>query len=148
MTRRSLAVALVMAAIAPASAGAAPTGPFAQACEPAGSTAVAVCYGADVVTRDGEAYAQPDRFEPAIEAYERSWTHRALDLQYALSDDVDQCIKLHRYCLGICGNKRSGQRSFRQFLNVYAEHGPKRLVNAGGAAVLFVPAAHAERVPN
>jgi hypothetical protein len=90
MTRRSLAAALVACAVAlaPGSAGAAPSGPLAQACAPAGSTAVALCYGGDVVTRDAQAYAQPGRFEAAIRAYERSWAHRALGLQYALADDV------------------------------------------------------------
>ena len=90
MTTRSLAAAVGVAvalSLSPVAEGA-PDGPLAQQCEPAGSTAVAVCYGGDVVTRDAQAYAEPNRFEPAIHAYEQSSTHRALGLQYALADDV------------------------------------------------------------
>jgi hypothetical protein len=89
MTRRSLVVALACAALVPASASAATNGPIAQTCAPAGQQVVTVmCYGGDVLMRDGEAYAEPDRFEPAIEAYENSWTHRALAFQYKLANDV------------------------------------------------------------
>src|SRR3954464_2463475 len=79
---------LVSALLAPAAAGAAPNGPFARTCAPAGSTAVAVCYGADVVTRDAESYALPDRYKSAIASYQNSWTHSALSSQYGLANDV------------------------------------------------------------
>ncbi|MFL5839079.1 MAG: hypothetical protein ACJ77Z_01335, partial [Thermoleophilaceae bacterium] len=89
MARRSQLVALAVALLVPATAGAAPpSGQLAAQCAPAGSQAAFACYGADVLVRDGQAYAQPDRFEPAIEAYERSWTHRALQMQYRLGNDL------------------------------------------------------------
>jgi hypothetical protein len=89
MTRRFHLLALTIAALVPATATAAPpSGQIAQQCAPAGSQAAFACYGADVVTRDAQAYAQPGRFEPAIQDYERSWTHRALGFQYALANDV------------------------------------------------------------
>lgn len=81
---RKLAVAFVLAltVVAPASAG------VRESCTPAGPQAEAVCYGADVVQRDAEAYTQPGRFEAAIRKYERSWTHRALQFQYELAGDL------------------------------------------------------------
>ncbi len=89
MHGRRLALTALLAALAlPAAAYAAPSGPVAQACAPAGSAAVALCYGADVVTRDGQAYATPDRYKNAIAAYQRSWTHTALLLQSELGNDV------------------------------------------------------------
>jgi hypothetical protein len=84
MTRRSLLFALIGAALLPASAGAT----IADTCAPAGQPAETICYGGDVITRDAQAYAQPDRFEPALEAYEKSWTHRTLAFQYKLANDV------------------------------------------------------------
>jgi hypothetical protein len=87
--RLHLLLALGIAAFVPAAAVAAPpSGEIAQQCAPAGSQAAFACYGADVVTRDAQAYAQPDRFEPAIQNYEHAWTHRALALQYELGNDV------------------------------------------------------------
>jgi hypothetical protein len=89
MARRSHLLALAFAALIPATAAAAPpSGQIAQQCSPAGSQAAFACYGADVVERDVQAYAQPDRFEAAIQDYERSWTHRAVALQYELANDV------------------------------------------------------------
>src|SRR4051795_3964139 len=88
MKRTSLLAALIAAALLPASAGAATNGQLATACEPAGQQVKTVCYGGDVVIRDGQAYAQPDRYEPALQAYEKSWTHRTLAFQYSLADDV------------------------------------------------------------
>src|SRR3954464_12504811 len=88
MTKRSLLAALIGAALIPASATAAMNGQLAQTCAPAGQQAETVCYGGDVLIRDGQAYADPARFEPAIEQYEGSWTHRTLQFQYGLSDDV------------------------------------------------------------
>ena len=61
---------------------------MADTCAPAGQPAQAICYGGDVITRDAEAYAAPDRFESAIQAYEKSWTHRTLAFQYDLANDV------------------------------------------------------------
>jgi hypothetical protein len=84
MTRRSLVLALIGAALAPASAGAS----LSDTCAPAGQPAQTVCYGGDVVTRDGQAYTEPGRFESAIQAYEKSWTHRTLAFQYELGNDV------------------------------------------------------------
>jgi hypothetical protein len=84
MLRRSLLVVLIAAALPPASAGAT----IADTCAPAGQPAQTVCYGGDVLTRDAQAYAQPGRFEPALEAYEKSWTHRTLVFQYKLANDV------------------------------------------------------------
>ena len=57
-------------------------------CAPAGAQAEAVCYGGDVLQRDAEAYADPGRFESAIQAYEKSWTHRTLAFQYELGGNV------------------------------------------------------------
>src|SRR3954454_4483039 len=89
MTPRSLVAALLAAALIPAGAAAAPpSGQTAAQCEPAGSQAATLCYGADVLTRDAQAYAQPDRFEPAIQAYEKSWAHDTLAFQYRLANDV------------------------------------------------------------
>jgi hypothetical protein len=88
MTRRSLLGALMAAALLPAAAQATTNGPVADTCAPAGQQVTAVCYGGDVLTRDAEAYAQPGRFEPAIETYEKSWTHRTLAFQYSLANDV------------------------------------------------------------
>jgi hypothetical protein len=88
MTRRSLLVALLAAAVLPASATAAMGGQLASTCAPAGQQVDTLCYGGDVLIRDGQAYAQPNRFEAAIEAYEKSWTHRTLAFQYSLAGDV------------------------------------------------------------
>src|SRR3954468_3482828 len=88
MKRTSLLAALIAATLLPASAGATTNGQLASACEPAGQQVKTVCYGGDVVIRDGQAYAQPDRFEPALQAYEKSWTHRTLAFQYSLANDV------------------------------------------------------------
>ena len=84
MTRRSLIAVLIAAALVPASAGAT----VKETCAPAGEPAQAICYGGDVIMRDGEAYAQPGRFETALRAYESSWTHRTLAFQYELAGDV------------------------------------------------------------
>ena len=68
MARRSHLLALALTALVPAAAAAAPpSGQIAQQCAAAGSQAAFACYGADVVTRDAQAYAQPDRFEAAIQ---------------------------------------------------------------------------------
>jgi hypothetical protein len=88
MTRRSLIGALIAAALVPASAAAAMNGQLAQTCAPGGQQAQAVCYGGDVLVRDGQAYAQPGRFEAGIEDYEQSWTHRTIAFQYSLANDV------------------------------------------------------------
>lgn len=88
MTRRSLVAALLAVAAIPASATAATGGQLAQTCSPAGQQAQVVCYGGDVLVRDGQAYTQPGRFESAIESYQRSWTHRTLAFQYGLANDV------------------------------------------------------------
>jgi hypothetical protein len=89
MSRRSQLVALAAALAIPASTGAAPpSGQLAAQCAPAGSQAAFACYTADVAIRDGQAYAQPGRFESAIQAYERSWTHRALQMQYELGNGL------------------------------------------------------------
>ncbi len=88
MRRRSLLAALAATALIPASATAATSGQLADTCAPAGQQAQTVCYGGDVIERDGQAYAAPDRFEPAIEDYEQSLTHRTLAFQYALAGDV------------------------------------------------------------
>src|SRR3954452_20756482 len=84
MTKRSLALALVAAALVPASAGAS----VKDMCAPAGEPVQTVCYGRDGITRDGQAYAAPGRFGGALAAYEKSWTHRALAFQYELAGDV------------------------------------------------------------
>jgi hypothetical protein len=84
MTKRSLAVGLIAAAFVPASAGAS----VKEMCAPAGQPVETVCYGGDVVTRDGQAYADPGRFDGALASYEKSWTHRALAFQYELANDV------------------------------------------------------------
>src|SRR3954447_13778749 len=84
MTKRSLALALVAAALVPASASAS----VQDMCAPAGEPVQTVCYGGDVITRDGQAYAAPGRFDGALAAYEKSWTHRALAFQYELAGDV------------------------------------------------------------
>jgi hypothetical protein len=81
--KRLLATAFA-AALLPAAAHAS----VADTCAPAGAQAEAVCYGGDVLQRDAQAYADPGRFEPALEAYEKSWTHRALAFQYKLASDV------------------------------------------------------------
>jgi hypothetical protein len=90
MPRRSLLAVLAAALLAPAATHAStPSGPVADQCAPAGQQVqTIVCYGADVLTRDAEAYAQPGRFEDAIRTYETSWTHRALGLQYQLAGDL------------------------------------------------------------
>ena len=88
MTRRSLVAALIGAALLPASAGAAMNGQLSQTCAPAGRQVQTMCYGGDVLIRDGQAYAQPQRFEPGIESYEQSWTHRTVAFQYSLANDV------------------------------------------------------------
>jgi hypothetical protein len=81
--KRRLAIALAAAAL-PAAAHAS----VADTCAPAGAQAEVVCYGGDVLQRDAQAYADPGRFEPGLEAYEKSWTHRALAFQYKLADGV------------------------------------------------------------
>ena len=88
MRTRGLAIALVCLFALPASASAWPRGQFADTCAPAGQQAEALCYGGDVLQRDAEAYATPGRFDAAMTQYERSWTHRALGLQYELANDV------------------------------------------------------------
>jgi hypothetical protein len=88
VNKRVLALLVAAAAVLPAGASADPIGPTADQCAPAGAAAQAICYGADVLTRDGQAYAQPGRYDAAIAAYEKSWTHRALGLQYSLANDV------------------------------------------------------------
>ena len=65
------------------------SGQLADTCAPAGQQVQTVCYGGDVLVRDGQAVAEPNRFQPAIEAYEKSWTHRTLAFQYSLANDVD-----------------------------------------------------------
>src|SRR3954471_1993645 len=84
MTKRSLAVALIAAVLAPASAVAS----VQETCAPAGEPIQTACYGGDVVIRDGQAYADPGRFDGALASYEKSWTHRALAFQYRLANDV------------------------------------------------------------
>lgn len=63
-------------------------GQLAQTCAPAGQQVETLCYGGDVVIRDGQAVAQPNRFEAAIEDYQKSWTHRTIAFQYSLANDV------------------------------------------------------------
>jgi hypothetical protein len=75
---------LICAVLLPASANA----QVRDTCTPAGAQAEAICYGGDVVQRDAQAYAEPGRFEPGIQAYEKSWTHRTLAFQYKLANDV------------------------------------------------------------
>src|SRR4051794_8307399 len=84
MTKGSLAVALIAAAFVPAGAGAS----VKDTCAPAGQPVETVCYGGDAVVRDGQAYADPGRFDAALAAYDTSWTHRALAFQYKLANDV------------------------------------------------------------
>jgi hypothetical protein len=85
MTRRSLVAALIGATLVVPAASAAQ---IRDTCAPAGAQAEAVCYGGDVLERDAKAYADPGRFESAIQAYEKSWTHRTLAFQYRLANDV------------------------------------------------------------
>jgi hypothetical protein len=87
MTSRALAAALVGAALLPATA-AATSGPLRDTCAPASQQVKTVCYGGDVITRDAQAYADPGRFEAALQAYGRSWTHRTLAFQYELANSV------------------------------------------------------------
>jgi hypothetical protein len=84
MTRRSLVLVLIAAALVPAGASAS----VKDTCAPAGEPVETVCYGGDVIIRDGQAYADPGRFDSALAAYEKSWTHRALAFQYGLAGDV------------------------------------------------------------
>ena len=89
MTRRSLIAALICAALVPATATGATNGQLADTCAQAGQQAVTVmCYGGDVLVRDGQAYADPGRYESGIEAYEHSWTHKTIQFQYRLANDV------------------------------------------------------------
>jgi hypothetical protein len=89
MPRRSHLLALLLALCISAPAAAAPpSGQLAAQCAPAGSQAAFLCYTGDVAERDAQAYAQPNRFEPAIQAYERSQTHQALAMQYELANDI------------------------------------------------------------
>ena len=69
-------------------AGAAPAhADVGDDCAPLGAQVQSTaCHGADVVKRDAEALAADH--EPAVAAYERSWTHRALAFQHALGHDV------------------------------------------------------------
>jgi len=84
MARRSFVLALIGAALLPAAAHA----QVSDTCSPAGNPVETLCYGGDVITRDAQAYADPARYEPAIEAYGKSWTHRTLAFQYKLAGDV------------------------------------------------------------
>lgn len=63
-------------------------GQLSSTCAPGGQQVQTVCYGGDVLVRDGQAYTQPNRFESQIQAYEKSWTHRTLAFQYQLANDV------------------------------------------------------------
>ena len=84
-------------------AQAAPDAPLANTCKSINGNLVVPCYGADVIVRDTSsvcrwADATPDEtcatpIEPAVSesavaAYESSWVHRALGLQYALANDM------------------------------------------------------------
>ena len=86
MARRSIVLALIGAALLPAAAAHAQV---QETCAPAGNPVETLCYGGDVITRDAHAYADPGRFESAIQAYEKSWTHKTLAFQYELAGDVD-----------------------------------------------------------
>jgi hypothetical protein len=105
MSRPTAALAVVMAtgALLTGTAQAAPDAPLANTCKSINGNLVVPCYGADVVTRDTSslcrwANATPDETcalppepavsESAVQAYESSWTHRALGLQYALANDM------------------------------------------------------------
>ena len=86
---------MLLAALAlalPAAAQAAPDGPLAGQCRQVDAHLVTPCYGADVVSRDAQAHCRAagacPSDEQAIAGYERSWTHRALAFQEALSRDV------------------------------------------------------------
>jgi hypothetical protein len=81
---KAVAIALLGAALLPASVAA----QVRDTCAPAGAQAEAVCYGGDVLQRDAEAYSDPARFESALRAYEKSWTHRTLAFQYQLASEV------------------------------------------------------------
>src|SRR3954464_13861934 len=89
--RRAWMLLVALLAFAPAAA-AAPDGPAAGQCKQVDEHLVTPCYGADVLSRDGQAHCKAAGAcasdEPAIASYERSWTHRALAFQYALGNDV------------------------------------------------------------
>jgi hypothetical protein len=88
MTARSLLAAAASAfVLLPAAANAAPVGQLAETCAPAGGVGT-LCYAGDIAIRDAQSIAQPDRFEPGLQAYEASWTHHALAFQYKLANDV------------------------------------------------------------
>jgi hypothetical protein len=102
-TTAALAVALGAIVLFAGSAQAAPDAPLANTCKSINGTLVVPCYGADVVIRDTSslcrwADATPDETcalpiepkvsESLVQAYESSWTHRALGLQYALASDM------------------------------------------------------------
>lgn len=80
---RTLAAAAVLLAVLASPAAA----DYADDCAPLGSQVQStVCHGADVASRDAAALTADHG--PAVAAYERSWTHRALAFQHALGDGV------------------------------------------------------------
>jgi hypothetical protein len=81
--RRALAATLAAVACCAAPAEA----DLGDDCEPLGAQVQSTaCHGADVLSRDAAALTADH--EPAVAAYERSWTHRALAFQQALGDAV------------------------------------------------------------
>jgi hypothetical protein len=99
----ALAATLAAAIVFASAAQAAPDAPIANTCKGVNGTLVAPCYGADVVVRDVASYCrwadvtadetcampvEPAVSESAIAAYESSWVHHALGLQYSLANDM------------------------------------------------------------
>jgi hypothetical protein len=102
-TSAALGAALCAVALLAGTAHAAPDAPLANKCKSINGTLVVPCYGGDVLIRDVSsvcrwANATPDETcalppepavsETAVAAYESSWVHRALGLQYALGNDM------------------------------------------------------------
>jgi hypothetical protein len=105
MLRTTAALAVVVGAMVllAGSAQAAPDAPLANTCKGINASLVVPCYGADVLVRDASSYCrwanvtpdetcatpiEPAVSESAVAAYESSWAHRALGLQYALANDM------------------------------------------------------------
>ncbi len=78
---RKLVLAATLAAFACCAAPA--QADYGDDCEPLGAQVQStVCHGADVLSRDAAALTADHG--PAVAAYERSWTHRALAFQHSL----------------------------------------------------------------
>src|SRR4051794_2820585 len=83
----TLAVALLLAlGVAVPVAGA--SGPTANQCAQVDQSLATPCYGIDVIQRDAGATVDPHAHDAEVAAYESSWVHRALGLQYALANDL------------------------------------------------------------